>query len=67
MTSDAERIATLRLARSEGIGPSTFASLIERYSTAQRALDALPDLARSGGLRKPLRARPESCDSRGGV
>lgn len=55
MTADAERLATLRLVRSEGIGPRTFAGLIERYGTAQRVLDALPGLARSGGRRLPLK------------
>ncbi len=39
----------LRLIRSENVGPVTFYRLIERYGTATRALEALPDLAARGG------------------
>ncbi|MBL0947310.1 DNA-processing protein DprA [Brevundimonas sp.] len=45
----AERIARLQLARSERIGPVTFAQLIARYSSAQAALDALPGVIRKAG------------------
>lgn len=44
-----EKLAWLRLIRTENIGPITFHKLLERYGTAQRALDALPDLAQRGG------------------
>ncbi|MDT8346047.1 MAG: DNA-processing protein DprA [Thermohalobaculum sp.] len=44
-----ERLARLRLSRSENVGPRTFLHLIGRYGTARRALDHLPDLARRGG------------------
>ena len=37
-------IAVLRLARSEGVGPLTFADLLARFGTAAAALDALPGL-----------------------
>lgn len=47
--SDSERRAWLRLARSQNVGAVTFAALIERYGTAEAALDALPKLARRGG------------------
>ncbi|HEY2048300.1 MAG TPA: DNA-processing protein DprA [Caulobacteraceae bacterium] len=43
------QIAWLRLARSEGVGPATFAHLLSRFGSAEAALDALPDLARRGG------------------
>ncbi len=56
--SDAKRIAWLRLARSEGVGPVTFARLIETYRDPARALAAIPDLARKGGRRTPLRLFP---------
>src|SRR5689334_15104064 len=46
---DDERRAWLRLARTETIGPSTFASLLARYPDAREALDAAPRLARRGG------------------
>jgi DNA processing protein len=47
--NDAERRAWIRLARTESIGPSTFAALIERFRDPRAALDAAPRLARSGG------------------
>lgn len=45
----AERLARLRLARTDRIGPVAFAQLIGRYGSALRALDALPDLVRKSG------------------
>ena len=39
-----ERLAWLRLARSDGVGAVTFARLLERFGTAERALAALPEL-----------------------
>lgn len=50
--SEPERRAWLRLARSQNVGPVTFAALIARYSTAEAALAALPKLARRGGARE---------------
>lgn len=45
---DSERFAWLRLARTENIGPVTFASLIARFGTAEAALKAVPQLAARG-------------------
>ncbi len=45
----AERFARLRLARTDRVGPVTFRQLLDRYATAERALDALPDLIGRGG------------------
>lgn len=42
--SDAERVACLRLIRTEGVGPATFQKLINQMGGATQALDALPDL-----------------------
>ena len=53
--SPAERRDRLRLARSEGVGPVTYARLMERYGAASRALDALPRLAERGGRATPLK------------
>src|SRR5258708_36380324 len=53
---DDERRAWLRLARTESIGPTTFASLIARFADVREALEAAPRLARHGGateLRMP--------------
>ena len=47
--ADAERFARLRLARTDRIGPVAFAQLLQRFGTAIRAIDALPDLIRRGG------------------
>ncbi|NBW06754.1 MAG: DNA-protecting protein DprA [Caulobacteraceae bacterium] len=47
--SDAERFARLRLARADRVGPVSFRQLLQRFGSAERALDALPDLVRKGG------------------
>lgn len=46
---DAQRLACLRLIRSDHVGPVTFRELINRYGGAEQALEALPELARRGG------------------
>ena len=46
---EAERFARLRLARTDRIGPVSFRQLLDRFGSASRALDALPDLARRAG------------------
>ena len=47
--TDAERFARLRLARADRVGPVSFRQLLDRFGSATRALDALPDLVRKGG------------------
>ena len=47
--SPTERFARLRLARADRVGPVSFRQLLERFGSAERALDALPDLVRRGG------------------
>ena len=49
----ADRIARLRLIRSDNIGPVTFFQLLARFGSAQAAIDAIPDLAARGGGRAP--------------
>jgi DNA processing protein len=46
---DAERRAWLRLARTEHVGPVTFANLIARFGSARYAIENLPQMARRGG------------------
>lgn len=53
--NDAEKLARLRLIRSENIGPVTYARLMDRFGNARAALDALPAMARNGGRKKPLK------------
>ena len=57
--SDSERLAWLRLARTETVGPVAFDHLLQRFGSAERALQALPDLARRAGRASPLRPPPE--------
>ena len=52
--SDEERLQWLRLSHSENVGPITFARLLERYGTAAKAIEALPELSKRGGLKRPL-------------
>lgn len=56
--TDAGRRDWLRLARTENVGPVTFAQLIARFGEASLALAALPDLARRGGRVSPLGVPP---------
>jgi DNA processing protein len=52
--SPAERLARLRLARTERVGPVAFSALLARFRSAERALEAVPDIARrSGGGVRP--------------
>lgn len=47
--SEAQRLAWLRLIRSENIGPTTFRDLLNHAGSAENALDLLPGLSRRGG------------------
>ncbi|MDH3595971.1 MAG: DNA-processing protein DprA [Rhodospirillales bacterium] len=53
-----ERLAWLRLIRSENVGPVTFRGLLARFGDAEATLEALPELARRGGRRRPIRICP---------
>jgi DNA processing protein len=46
-----ERIARLRLTRSDGVGPVTFRELLDHFGSAEAALAAVPELAARGGRR----------------
>ena len=59
MAAGADRIARLRLIRSEQIGAVTYHQLIARFGSAQAALQAIPDLAARGGGRSPRLATAE--------
>lgn len=50
---ETERLACLRLIRSENVGPVGFRELINHYGGARAALQALPELQRRGGMRAP--------------
>ena len=55
---DAQRLACLRLIRSENVGPVTFRELINHYGGAAQALDALPEIARRAGRGRPIAICP---------
>jgi len=50
------KLAWLRLARSDNVGPATFRDLIQHYGTAEAALEALPELSRRAGRRVVVRS-----------
>ena len=58
--SDQERLDRLRLIRSDNVGPRTFRDLVNHFGSAGAALDALPNLARRGGAREPIRICPRA-------
>ncbi len=58
--TDAERLAWLRLARTENVGPVAFSHLLGRYGSAGKALAAIPELSRRGGRISPLAVPSES-------
>jgi DNA processing protein len=53
--TEKQRIAWLRLIRSENVGPATFRQLINHYGSADGALAMLPELSRRGGATRTLR------------
>ena len=59
MTGHADRLARLRLARSEGVGPRTWLQLMAHFGTAAEALEGLPEMSARGGRRRPLKPCPE--------
>jgi len=51
---DTQRLACVRLIRSQNVGPITFRELINRYGGAQQALEALPHLSRKAAHGKAI-------------
>lgn len=58
--TERQRIAWLRLIRSDNVGPATFRDLINHFGTAEAALAALPELSRRGGSTRPIRIASEA-------
>jgi DNA processing protein len=52
---DAQRLAWLRLIRSENVGPATFRALVNQFGGASAAIEALPTLSRRGGRTQGIR------------
>jgi predicted Rossmann fold nucleotide-binding protein DprA/Smf involved in DNA uptake len=57
---EGERIAALRLIRSENVGPVTYRELLKHYGSATAALAALPELSQRGGRRIRVCGRDEA-------
>ena len=55
---EADRLARLRLIRSENVGPITFRELLKYFASAAEALDALPSLSAKGG--RKIKVCPKS-------
>ncbi|MGE5259916.1 MAG: hypothetical protein ACM3MH_03445 [Actinomycetota bacterium] len=54
-----QRLAWLRLIRSENVGPTTFRGLVNEFGGAEAAIDALPTLSRRGGRTQAIRLYSE--------
>ncbi|WP_368040902.1 DNA-processing protein DprA [Acetobacter estunensis] len=52
--------ALLRLARTENVGPVTWRRLMAEHGCPERALDAVPERARRGGRKGPLKIADEA-------
>ena len=57
--TDKQRIAWLRLIRSDNVGPVTFRDLINHFGTAEAALAMLPELSARGGSSRAIRVASE--------
>jgi DNA processing protein len=55
LLNDRQRMAWLRLIRSDNVGPATFRDLINHCGTAENALAMLPELSARGGARRAIR------------
>lgn len=52
--TDRQRLAWLRLIRTDNVGPATFRDLVNRFGSAEAALAALPHMATAGGARRAM-------------
>lgn len=57
---EAEKLDWLRLFRAKNVGAISFYQLLEYYGSASEALNALPELAKRGGRKKPFVAPSKS-------
>lgn len=58
-TTEDDRISWLRLLRSRRVGPQTFHRLMAEHGSADKALEALPEIARAAGVKAYSPAPPE--------
>lgn len=64
LLDDVQRRDWVRLLKSENVGPATFRQLINRFGSAAAALEALPELSRRGGLKRPITIYPAEAAER---
>ncbi len=55
-----EKLSWLQLIRTENVGPITFFNFMDYYGSADKALEAIPELAKRGGRKRPLKIPPRS-------
>ena len=67
MLTPAQRLAWLRLIRTENVGPQTFRQLVNRTGSAEAALEALPALAKRLGTASRTPSVAEAEDEIAGV
>ncbi|MFI0846223.1 DNA-processing protein DprA [Mesorhizobium sp. IMUNJ 23232] len=60
LLSERQRLAWLRLIRTPNVGPATFRDLINRFGSAETAIEQLPDLMRNAGSAAAPRIPPLS-------
>ncbi len=58
--SDRQRLQWLRLIRSDNVGPATFRDLINRFGSAETALEMLPELSTRGGASRRINIPDEA-------
>ena len=63
----AQRIAWLRLLRTENVGPVTFRQLLNRFGSAEAALEALPGLIKRTSANPRITTRMEAEDEIAGL
>ncbi len=52
--SDRQRIAWLRLIRTPNVGPASFRDLVNRFGSAEKALEMLPELVAASGSKRTM-------------
>ncbi|QOF72013.1 DNA-protecting protein DprA [Aminobacter sp. SR38] len=53
--SDRQRLHWLRLIRTPNVGPASFRDLINRFGSAETAIEMLPEIMMAGGANRPVR------------
>lgn len=53
--SDRQRLHWLRLIRTPNVGPASFRDLINRFGSAETAIEMLPEVMRAGGAQRSVR------------